>query len=108
MQFGKLKRRHFITLIGGAAAAWPIAVRAQQSVATPRIGVLTTLADKDFEGQLRVAVFRQELQKLGWIEEAISGSSTAGLPVTPNGFGPTPRNWWEWRLHSFWRPTTRR
>ena len=37
-------------------------------MATPRIGVLTTLADKDPEGQLRVAAFRQELQKLGWIE----------------------------------------
>ena len=49
-------------------SAWPLAARAQQSVATPLIGVLTTLADKDSEGQLRVAVFRQELQKLGWIE----------------------------------------
>ena len=63
-----MKRREFITLLGGAAAAWPLAARAQQSVATPRIGVLTTLSDKDSEGQLRVAVFRQELQKLGWIE----------------------------------------
>ena len=63
-----MRRREFITLLGGAAAAWPLAARAQQSVATPRIGVLTTLADKDSEGQLRVAVFRQELQKLGWIE----------------------------------------
>ena len=103
-----MKRREFITLLGGTAVVWPLAARAQQSVATPRIGVLTTLSDKDSEGQLRVAVFRQELQKLGWIEEAISGSSTAGLPVTPNGFGPTPRNWWEWRLQSCWRPTIRR
>ena len=39
-----------------------------KTVATPQIGVLTTLSDKDSEGQLRVAVFRQELQKLGWIE----------------------------------------
>ena len=61
-------RREFITLVGGTAVVWPLAARAQQSVATPRIGVLTTLSDKDSEGQLRVAVFRQELQKLGWIE----------------------------------------
>ena len=63
-----MKRREFITLLGGAAAAWPRSARAQQSVATPQIGVLTTLSDKDSEGQLRVAVFRHELQKLGWIE----------------------------------------
>ena len=63
-----MKRREFITLLGGAAATWPLSARAQQSVATPQIGVLTTLSDKDSEGQLRVAVFRQELQKLGWIE----------------------------------------
>ena len=63
-----MKRREFITLLGGAAATWPRSARAQQSVATPQIGVLTTLSDKDSEGQLRVAVFRQELQKLGWIE----------------------------------------
>jgi putative ABC transport system substrate-binding protein len=63
-----MKRRQFITMLGGTAAAWPLAARAQQLEATPRIGVLTTLADKDFEGQLRVAAFRQELQKIGWIE----------------------------------------
>jgi ABC-type uncharacterized transport system substrate-binding protein len=62
-----VRRREFITLLGGAAAAWPLAARAQQP-AMPVIGVLTTLADKDSEGQLRFAVFRQELQKLGWIE----------------------------------------
>jgi hypothetical protein len=103
-----MKRREFIMLLGGATAAWPLAAWAQQSVATPRIGVLTTLADKDSEGQLRVAVFRQELRSLGGLRVAISGSSTAGLPVTPIGFGLTPRNWWEWCLQSYWRPTTRR
>jgi putative ABC transport system substrate-binding protein len=63
-----MMRREFMALLGGAAASWPLAARAQQSVAIPRIGVLTTLSDKDSEGQLRVAVFREELQKLGWIE----------------------------------------
>jgi putative ABC transport system substrate-binding protein len=63
-----VRRREFITLIGGAAAAWPLAARAQQPDLMRRIGVLMTLADKDSEGQLRIAAFRQELQKLGWIE----------------------------------------
>jgi len=62
-----MRRRQFITLLGGAAATWPIAARAQQQ-AVPVIGVLMTLADTDSEGQLRVAAFRQGLQKLGWIE----------------------------------------
>jgi ABC-type uncharacterized transport system substrate-binding protein len=63
-----MKRRQFITLLGGAVTAWPLAARAQQPERMRRIGVLTTLAEKDSEGQLRAAAFRQELQKLGWIE----------------------------------------
>jgi putative tryptophan/tyrosine transport system substrate-binding protein len=63
-----VKRREFITLLGGGAATWPLAARAQQQDLMRRIGVLMTLADTDSEGQLRVSAFRQELQKLGWIE----------------------------------------
>jgi ABC-type uncharacterized transport system substrate-binding protein len=62
-----MKRRAFISLLGGAAA-WPLEARAQQPDLMRRIGVLMTLADTDSEGQLRVSAFRQELQKLGWIE----------------------------------------
>ena len=62
-----MRRREFITVLGGAVAAWPLAARAQQQ-AVPVIGVLMTLADTNSEGQLRVAAFRQGLQKLGWIE----------------------------------------
>jgi putative ABC transport system substrate-binding protein len=59
-------RRDFITLLGGAAAAWPLAVRAQQPGRVRRIGVLMLYPESDPEGQLRATAFRQELDKLGW------------------------------------------
>jgi ABC-type uncharacterized transport system substrate-binding protein len=68
MQFDRLKRRDFITLVGGAAAAWPLAARAQQSERVRRIGVLMAHAENDPEGQAFVAAFREVLQKLGWTE----------------------------------------
>ena len=61
-----MKRRDFITLLGGAAAAWPLAARAQQSERMRRIGVLSNLASDDQEGQTRNAAFLQGLQELGW------------------------------------------
>jgi putative ABC transport system substrate-binding protein len=63
-----VKRRDFITLLGGAAGGWPLAADAQQPVAVRRIGVLMAHAENDPEGQAFVAAFRQTLQKLGWIE----------------------------------------
>ena len=59
-------RRDFITLAGGAAAAWPLAARAQQAERMQRIGVLMLYPESDPQGQLRAAAFRQELEKLGW------------------------------------------
>src|SRR6201987_3997492 len=61
-----LRRRQFITLLGGAAAAWPLAARAQQPERMRRIGVLMHLAADDPEGQRRVAAFLQGLQEAGW------------------------------------------
>ena len=61
-----MRRREFITLVGGAAVAWPLAARAQQSSPVRRIGVLTPLAQGDPEGQARDVAFRQGLEKLGW------------------------------------------
>jgi len=61
-----VKRRDFITLLGGAAAAWPLAARAQQSERLRRIGVLMNRAADNPEGQDRLAAFHQGLQELGW------------------------------------------
>ena len=61
-----MKRRDFITLLGGAAVVWPRAARAQQPDGMRRIGVLMLYPENDPEGQLRATGFRQGLQKLGW------------------------------------------
>jgi putative tryptophan/tyrosine transport system substrate-binding protein len=63
-----VKRREFITLLGGAAAAWPLTARAQQTDRVRRIGVFMNLAADDPEGQARNTAFVQALQQLGWTE----------------------------------------
>jgi putative ABC transport system substrate-binding protein len=61
-----VRRRKFFALLGGAAAAWPLAARAQQTERVRRIGVLMNLAADDTEAQARLAAFLQGLQELGW------------------------------------------
>jgi putative tryptophan/tyrosine transport system substrate-binding protein len=64
-----MKRREFISLLGGAAAPsllWPLATLAQQSEPMRRIGVLMSTAADDPEGQARIAGFQQGLQQFGW------------------------------------------
>ena len=63
-----VKRREFITLLGGAAAAWPLAARAQQPEQMRRIGVATGTAADDPDGQARLRGFLQGLKQSGWTE----------------------------------------
>ena len=60
-----MQRREFVTLLGGAAVAWPLGVRAQQGERVRRIGVLLGIGN-DLQGQAWIAGFRQRLQELGW------------------------------------------
>jgi putative ABC transport system substrate-binding protein len=64
MQFGQLRRREVITLLGGAAA-WPLAARAQQPERMRRIGVLMGAVESDPARQSQLAAFRGALAKLG-------------------------------------------
>jgi ABC-type uncharacterized transport system substrate-binding protein len=67
-----MRRREFITLLGGAAAspaiAWPLAARAQQDGRMRRVGVLTSLPEEDLDTKARLAGFRQGLERRGWSE----------------------------------------
>ena len=63
----KMKRREFITLLGGAAA-WPVAARAQQHEQMRRVGVLISSTGNDPQGRRQIAAFQQGLQELGWME----------------------------------------
>jgi putative ABC transport system substrate-binding protein len=63
-----MRRREFMTLLGCATVAWPLAAGAQQPEGMRRIGVLTNLAVSDPEGQARHAAFLQGLRELGWLE----------------------------------------
>jgi putative tryptophan/tyrosine transport system substrate-binding protein len=67
MHFRQWKRREFISLLGGGAAAWPIAARAQQPQMR-RIGVLMGIAESDPEGQARLEALQQGLRELGWMD----------------------------------------
>ena len=61
-----MRRREFITLLGGTTAVWPLASRAQQPERMRRVGVLIGFPEDDPETKARVTAFRQELDRLGW------------------------------------------
>jgi len=104
MQFDP-KRREFITLLGGAAATWPLVARAQERMR--RLGVVLINAEGDPEGQARYSALRVQLHKLGWVEGSniqieirwaagntdrmrAYGSELIGLPVDVLVAGSTP------------------
>ena len=62
-----MKRRKFITLLGGATAAWPLAARAQQGERMRRVGMISGIADEAVT-RARLAAFLPALQRLGWTE----------------------------------------
>src|SRR5262249_26150434 len=63
-----MKRREFISLLGGAAAAWPLAARAQQTTRLPLVAILRSEVAGDSEGLRNSAALVQGLQALGWTE----------------------------------------
>jgi putative ABC transport system substrate-binding protein len=63
-----MQRREFITLLGGAAAGWPLVASAQQPERMRRVGVLIPFSENDPEVQARLAAFKQRLQDLGWTD----------------------------------------
>src|SRR6516165_10820615 len=65
----RMTRREFFSLIGGAAAAWPLAARAQQAERMRRIGVVNVIAETDSEALPRMAAFEMALRELGWVKE---------------------------------------
>jgi putative ABC transport system substrate-binding protein len=66
MRINRLRRRDFIALLGGSAAAWPDAARAQQSNRMRRIGALMNFSESNPQSRNRVAAFQQSIEKLGW------------------------------------------
>ena len=77
-----MRRREFITLLGGAGVAWPVSARAQQGDRMRRIGVLMASAADDSENQARMAAFLQGLAQLGWTDPC---TSFAAVHESANG-----------------------
>jgi putative ABC transport system substrate-binding protein len=85
-----MRRREFITLVGSAMVAWPLAARAQQPDRVQRIGVLVSGTESDPENQARLAAFRQELNRFGWSEDR-NVHVDYRFAATPDQFQPFAR-----------------
>jgi putative tryptophan/tyrosine transport system substrate-binding protein len=79
-----VRRREFITLPGGAAVAWPLAARAQQSTQVRRVGLLIWYSEDDPETQARLSAFRQALEHLGWKEGGSVRIDYRFAPASPD------------------------
>src|SRR5262249_13965217 len=97
----KLKRRAFITLLGGAAA-WPLAARAQQAERMRRVGVLTPLPAGDAEGHAWLTAFTQALQQSGWtVGQNVRIDYRWALAI-PQPCASMQPNWWHSSRTSYW------
>ena len=86
-----MKRRDFISLLGGAAA-WPVAAHAQQPERMRRIGMLIAFFnDSEFQGLIKA--FRQSLEAQGWVEGKMSNSTSVGLKAMPVASRRWPQKW---------------
>ena len=104
MQTSQLERREFITLLGGAAAAWPLAARAQQAERLRRIGVLLGFPESDSEAKAWLTAFEEGLQSSGGPRVAIFVSIIVGPAMTTRVCAATPPSWWEERPICFLPP----
>ena len=86
-------RRQFITLLGGAAAAWPVAARGQQGERMRRIGVLLPQPPTMRKHQARIAAFLQGLQQLGWTDGRNLRIDTRWAAGDADAFASMRRNW---------------
>jgi len=91
-----VKRRAFITLLGGAAAAWPLAARAQQSERVRRIGVFMNTAGDDPAGQARLLAFAQALAQSDWTDGRNVRMDIRWGAGDPSAFADTRRSWLRW------------
>src|SRR5262245_14285143 len=101
------RRRQFITLLGGAAAAWPLAARAQQPARMRRIGVLMPSAADDPEAQTRLAAFAQGLERLGWTIARNIRIETRWAQAILSAFARAWRSYSHLSLMPSWQPGAR-